>query len=129
MDPVTLATTATSLAAAFFSETIKGAVAETAKAAGAKLVGWIESKLIKPEERAAVEQFRQSPEDSDLKEMLGLHLRRRLREEPRLQSELEALIGESQRAGIVVQSLNITGDNNIGIQTAGSGNEIKIKHQ
>jgi hypothetical protein len=129
MDPVTLATAASGLVAAFFSETIKGAVVETAKTAGEKLVGWIESKLKKPEERAAIDQLRQSPEDAELREMLGLHLRRRLKEEPRLQSELEALIGESERAGIVTQTLNIVGEKNIGIETTGSKNEIKIKNQ
>ena len=70
----------------------------------------------------AVEEVEKAPADSVNWEVLRLQLQKALAQDETLRAELAALIAKSAPAPSVAQSAAVSGDGNVVIQKAGSGN-------
>jgi len=87
-----------------------------------KVFGWLKSKFTKPAQSGALEEAAQSPQDAGALEALQLQIRRALEQQEEFRKELlEHLPKEVLPPGIT-QTANVTGNANVTIQSAGSGN-------
>ena len=123
---MTLAGAAIAIAAPFLAEFVKKVGGDAAQAAGRKLVDWLSVKMPEPEEQKVMEELADAPDDGDNRELLALHLRKRLRADPALAEELAALIEEAKSAGLTEQSATVTGNDNIVTQVSGDNINISL---
>jgi hypothetical protein len=76
--------------------------------------------------KEALTDLEDAPEDLDVQAALRHQLKKQLAEDPSLQAHVAALL-EALREGsaaAILQTSSITGDHNISVQIAGSGNRV-----
>jgi putative protein kinase ArgK-like GTPase of G3E family len=76
--------------------------------------------------KEALTDLEKAPADADAQAALRHHLKKQLSEDPSLQAHVAELV-EALRSGKtaqVLQTSSITGDHNVSVQIAGSGNEV-----
>ena len=96
-------------------------------AAREKVFGWLKSKFIKPAQSGALEVATQAPHDPDALESLQHQLQRALEQQEEFRQELLALLPKEILPPGIVQTANVTGDNNLTGLNTGSGNSINIQ--
>ncbi len=129
MDPVTLAGSAVALVAPYL---VEGGT-ELAK----KLGGEVGERIVKLYDRVkaklvgggaeALADLEKQPKDADSQAALRVQLKKALEADPAFRAELEKLVGEIREKGgdRVSQIANVTGDQNVTTQIAGSGNVVR----
>ena len=102
------------------------ALGKEAVEAGKKVLGWMKAKLTGPAAEALTE-LEQAPGDHLNAPVLEKQLGKALLAEPALLAELRQLLAEVKAEAVVTQTMNVTGDNNISGQLAGSGNAFTVR--
>jgi hypothetical protein len=92
-----------------------------------KVFGWLKSKFIKPAQSAALEVATQAPHDPDALESLQHQIQRALEQQEEFRKELLAHLPKEILPPGIVQTANVTGDNNVTAQSTGSGSSINIQ--
>ncbi len=95
---------------------------------GSRVVKLWDALKVKLAGKEALADFEKQPEDADFQATLRGQLKKALEADPRFRAELAKLveaIPEQDRAAIQ-QIANVTGDQNVTVQSAGAGNRINI---
>jgi hypothetical protein len=76
--------------------------------------------------KEALADLEKAPADVDAQGALRHHLKKQLADDPSLQAHVAKLVEalRSPSAAAVLQTASITGDGNISVQIAGSGNQV-----
>ena len=128
MDPVALAGSAVALVAPYLAEGGK----ELAKTIGSeaserivKLYEKVKAKLTGGGAQALAD-LKKQPKDADNQAALRVQLKKALEADPAFRAELATLVEEIKAKGgdQIIQTANITGDQNVTKQIAGSGNVV-----
>ena len=96
--------------------------------AGSRVVKLWDALRAKLAGKEALADFEKQPEDADFQATLRVQLKKALEADPGFRAELAGLveaIPEQDRAAIQ-QIANVTGDQNVTVQSAGAGNRINI---
>jgi hypothetical protein len=130
MDPVTLAGSAVALVAPYLVEGGKELAKKVGGEAGeriVKLYDKLKGKLTGSGAAKDVADFEQAPADQDNQAALRKELKKALEADPAFKEELEKLVGEIQEkgGGRISQVANVTGNQNVTTQIAGSGNVVR----
>ena len=96
-------------------------------AAREKVLGWLKGKLIKPAQSGALEVATKTPHDADALDALQHQILRALEQQEDFRKELLALLPKEIIPPGIVQTANITGDNNVIAQNTGTGSTINIQ--
>jgi hypothetical protein len=92
-----------------------------------KLYDALKAKLTHPFAQQALADLEKTPEDADTQATFRSQLKKALAEDPQLLAELGSLMTEIEReTGGVRQNIAITGDENVGVQIAGSRNTVEL---
>jgi hypothetical protein len=118
---------------ALVAEAVKAAIGALTKeavgpalAAGGRVWTWVKSKLAGTEVQAIVAVVEAKPAAASVPHKLSGAVRELLETQPELSSELEQVLRESGYREAVVQTANVTGNQNTTAQTAGQGNMVNI---
>jgi len=128
LDPASLATAAVAALSPYLSEAAKaaaGKIGEDLYEDGKKLLSWLRGKLPAGETKA-LDRVAADPSNPDKQAALRVSLSEMLEANPPLQGELAALLQSLPSVAAATQTMNQTGDANIGVQNIGSGNTINI---
>jgi len=120
MDPATLAATAVAAVSSYLLSLSKTAAEEGAKSVGKGVFDWIKGKLTGAAGKEAIADVEKAPEAEENRLALQAALVKALKADPAAAAELARLLP----AGAVGQAVNITGDNNIGVNASGSSVSI-----
>jgi len=96
-------------------------------AAREKVFGWLKGKFIKPAQSGALEVATKAPNDPDALESLQHQIQRALEQQEQFRKELLAHLPKEILPPGIVQTANVTGDNNVTAQSTGSGSSINIQ--
>jgi hypothetical protein len=112
----------------YLAEVGKGAAKKVGETAGEKVVklyDTLKAKLTHPFAREALANLAKAPTDADTQATFRTQLKKVLADDSQLRDELGALVETLDReTGGVRQHITMTGDDNVGIQVAGSGNTV-----
>lgn len=100
---------------------------DSLSAAGGKVFDWLKSKFTKPAQSAALGVAAQAPHDPDALESLQHQIQRALEQQEEFRDELLARLPKEIIPPGIVQTINVTGDQNAVAQNTGSGNTINIQ--
>jgi hypothetical protein len=92
-------------------------VKDSLSAAREKAFNWLKTKFTKPAQSAALEEAAQSPQDAGAMEALQFQIRLALEKQEDFRKELLELLPKE-----IVQTANVTGNENVTVQSTGSGN-------
>jgi len=126
MDPATIATAAVKALSPYLSKIADGALeklGESSTEAGARLLGWLRTKLGK-EGRDALRELENDPKNTDNEAELRVRLARELVTNPQLLRGLDALLAAEARSLSMIQDVSGTGAK--AAQVFGSDNTIII---
>jgi hypothetical protein len=118
-------------AAMFLGATAAGKMAETiggeVGTRVVKLYDAVKAKLIGAAAQEALADFEAKPDDARRKGALELQLEKAIGADPEFRETLAALVEEIKAKGgdRIVQTANVTGDQNVTTQIAGSGNVVR----
>ena len=116
MDPVALATAAVTAILPYLLGLGGKAAEEGAKSGGKAAFDWVKGKLTSASGREAVADVEKTPDAEENRLALQAALVKALKADPAAAAELAKLLP----AGAIGQTVNITGDNNIGVNASGS---------
>jgi hypothetical protein len=114
MDYSTLANDALVLATPYLEDLGKEAVDVGVKSGGKAVIGWIKARLTSDPGKAAVAEIAKAPEKASNRLRLQAALVEALEADPDAAASLKALLAGT------MQTVNITGNNNIGFNASGS---------
>jgi hypothetical protein len=118
-------------AATFFGAKAAGKMAETVGSEvgtrAIKLYDTIKAKLTGAAAQEALAEFEAKPDDARRKGALEVQLEKAIEADPEFRETLAALVEEIKAKGgdAIVQTANVTGDQNVTTQIAGSGNVVR----
>ena len=116
MDYSQLANEALVAATPYLEDLGKEVVDVGVKSTGKAVVGWIKGKLTSASGKEAVAEIAKAPARTGSRLRLQAALVEALEDDPAAVAELKALL----TAGAGVQTMNMLGDNNIGVNASGS---------
>jgi hypothetical protein len=129
MDPITLAGAAVALVTPYLAEGGKELAKKVGGEAGAQIVKLYEKVKAKLTGGGgeALADLEKQPNDADSQAALRVQLKKALEADPAFRAELGALVEEIRAKGgeQIIQSANVTGDQNVTTQIAGSGNVVR----
>ena len=130
VDPVTttLAATAVGYLTPYLAEAGKEGAKKLGGAAvdrAVRLLGFLREKLRGTEGERALAEVEAQPGDQLNQAVLQKHLRDRLAADPALREELRALV-EALPEATAEQRMAIQGNQNVGVQAAGSGINVNV---
>jgi hypothetical protein len=102
-------------------------VQDSLSAAREQVFGWLKRKFTKPAQTGALEEAAQSPQDAGALEALQLQIRRALEQQEDFRKELLERLPQEVLPPSLVQTLNQSGEGNLGIQNTGSGNTFNVQ--
>ncbi len=126
IDVAALASTALSSALAYLGSKAVEVADEATKAAGAKVVDWLKSKLTAAADQEALEKLEASPDSAGAQMKVQGAILSRLEEEPSLAEQLKGLLDAAGVKTTTTQTMKVKGDKSISAQVAGSGNITKL---
>ena len=126
VDVAALASTALGTVLGYLGSKAVEVADEATKAAGAKVMEWLSSKLTGTGAQEALAKLTANPDSRGAQKMVEGALETHLEDEPSLVGELHELLEAAGVQTTVTQTMDINGDNNKGAQVAGSGNTVNI---
>jgi hypothetical protein len=125
-----IAVAAVACLAPYLAEAGKEAAKKVGGAAAEKVVklyDTLKSRLKHPFAQQALADLEKTPEDADTQATFRSQLKKALADDSQLLSELDHQMTEIEReAGGIRQNITMTGDENVGVQIAGSENKVEL---